>query len=418
MTLPMHPPAPNGVTLSTVVANGITHRLATSGRISVNKASMSSSKNDMQDNSPGDSKTCNLVPPLIMLLHGFPESWYSYRHQLIALADAGYGCCAPDMRGYGGPDAPSDVQDYTLDILAGDVIAIAHLLGYQKFIVIGHDMGAYLAWHVSLMFPEAVLGVVGMSVPYAGHSPKKDGLLSTLRQHHGDSLEGSDEEKSQSKFQYILHHNLPNAAKEYDRNGREFLYRLYAYTPGVDCEEKTPEVTDKRMFVPGYGAEGNKEDANGGSILDIRGSPGWWARLPRPKSLPHWLSPYDFAYYASEFDRSGFSGALAWYCAMDLNWMKTRHLRGHAISQPCLFLGGDQDMVIWNSYGGTDAVESIMKENCNSLRGCVIFTGGGHWIQQEMASEVNRELLLFLYSLQMEGTFGPQSYESHVQSRL
>ena len=150
-------------------------------------------------------------PPLIMFLHGWPESFYSWRHQLSFFATQGYRCCAPDMRGYGQTDAPTNVSDYNVHTLANDVISIALVLGHERFVVVGHDFGSWLAWRIALLHPDRVLAVCGMSVPYVGQSPKHYGPLQQLQRRYGRCLDAmtSDEERRNAKFHYMLHHCLP-----------------------------------------------------------------------------------------------------------------------------------------------------------------------------------------------------------------
>lgn len=352
-------------------------------------------------------------PVLVILLHGWPESWYSWRHQLRSLSSAGYAVCAPDMRGYGGTDSPYDLPAYDVRTLALDVVGVAERCGYnaeEKFVVVGHDFGSYLAWHVALLHPDRVAGVCGMSVPWAGHSPRHCGTLDELRRRYGDCLPGAGapaEERARAQFHYMLHHCLPGAAEEYGRNVQEALYRLYTVGPGVECEKGTPEVTDPRMFPP---AAGPPEAAPPGR-LDARSAPGFWARLPRPKSLPSWLCKYDLDYYASEFSRAGFAGGLKWYQALDMNWARTRHLAGKRISPPALFIAGSDDRVI-GTYGGPDRVREQLQKNCSKLMGCVLMDGAGHWIQQERAEEVDGALIEFLAEVVSSSLWGTQQNTS------
>src|SRR5258708_2951389 len=112
--------------------------------------------------------------PLVVMLHGFPESWYSYRHQLHALADAGYHAVAPDQRAYGQTDRPAEIAKYTQLHLVGDVIGLIDALGEQEAVVIGHDWGAPVAWNTALLRPDRVRGIVGLSVPYIPRGSTSD----------------------------------------------------------------------------------------------------------------------------------------------------------------------------------------------------------------------------------------------------
>lgn len=364
----------DGISLSMIKANNIQHRTATSD-ISNNKHR-----------------------PLVMLLHGWPESWYSWRHQLILLAANGYHVCAPDMRGYGGTESPANVLDYDVHILVNDVVGIASKLGYEKFIVVGHDFGSYLAWHVALLCPDNVIGVCGMSVPYVGHS--SIGPLTHYQNMYGSSLpNASRQERLDARFHYILHHCIPKIDTAYDKNAKEALYRLYAARRNADNYPGTPEIKDKHMFLPSY-SEHERKVLLSGKVVDACMAPGFWKRLPRPKSLPHWLTKDDFDYYVSEYQKYGFSGGLKWYRALNMNWEQTYHLKGTKIQQPSLFLAGGDDNVI-NAHGGQMNVIEGMKEYFNNANdnNCTFYKGCGHWIQQEIPDVVNLELLQFLDSL-------------------
>jgi pimeloyl-ACP methyl ester carboxylesterase len=107
--------------------------------------------------------------PLVLLCHGFPESWYAWRHQLKALAGVGYCAVAPDMRGYGQTDKPEAIDQYTMLHLTGDMVGLVEALGFRDAVVVGHDWGAPVAWHSALFRPDKFKGVVGLSVPFRPH---------------------------------------------------------------------------------------------------------------------------------------------------------------------------------------------------------------------------------------------------------
>lgn len=233
-----------------------------------------------------------------------------------------------------------------------------------------------------------------MSVPYVGQSPKHYGPLEQLQRRYGRCLDAmaSDEEKRNAKFHYMLHHCLPGAAEEYGRNVQEALYRLYAYHPGVDCFDETPEVSDKRMFLPKRREQQQNENK---PTFDASSAPGWWKRLPRPVKLPPWLSQNDLNFYISEFKHYGFAGGLKWYQALDMNWEALQHLESSNIRPPALFIAGKEDSVI-RAHGGIDFVRKRMEKCCENLDGVVMLEGAGHWIQQERAYHINLCLLRFL----------------------
>lgn len=365
--------------LSEVKANGIRHRVAS-----------------VKGYPPTPGISLRRESTLVVLLHGWPESWYSWRHQLLALSEAGYPVCAPDMRGFGGTDAPDNVLDFTVDKLCLDILGIANSLGYPKIIAVGHDFGSYLAWHLALLHPEQVVAVCGMSVPYLGHSPKNEPLLAKLQRHFGTCLpqppyNASQKEQEEAHFHYILHHNLPRAAEEYDQNCQEVLYRLYSFKTPQDDDEP-PEVTDKHMFPSSYRATNESTD----EMLDARSAPGFWARLPRPRSLPEFMSQEDFAYFVAQYRTSGFAGGLKWYQVLDANWFGTEHLKGKKVEQPSLFLVGAEDRAVLNNHGGLEMVVDGIRHHCSNLSECAVLPNTGHWIQQERHEEVNTSLLKFL----------------------
>ena len=346
--------------------------------------------------SPSASLTASRNVPLIMLLHGWPESWYSWRHQLLVLADAGYHVCAPDMRGYGDTDAPMAVEEYTIDVLCKDVIQIAQQLGYLTIIVVGHDLGAYLAWHIALLHRDCVLAVCAMSIPYMGHSPSNMPMLTQLQQVWGKSLTeepycARKDEQESAHFHYILHHNLPYADQEYNKNTYEALYRLYTMRPSA--AQDPPEMTDKFMFPTSHRVS---------EQLDARSAPGLWARLPRSFDFPDWLTTVEFEYYVREFQRNGFAGGLSWYKALDANWFQTRHLQGEVVQQPALFIVGEHDTMVLENHGGMNRIIKAVRKNCKALISLVVLPKTGHWIQQERPNEVNEALLAFLDSLPVE----------------
>uniref|UniRef100_A0A7S2LSW8 AB hydrolase-1 domain-containing protein n=1 Tax=Leptocylindrus danicus TaxID=163516 RepID=A0A7S2LSW8_9STRA len=366
-----------------IKANGIHHKLAYAGA---------------QFNDQANTKN-----PLILFLHGWPDFHFSFRHQLMKCAQHNYFAVAPDMRGYGGTSAPTTTKEYNVYTLCNDVLGIMHALDYEQCFLVGHDWGAWLAWHMCLIYPDAVVAVCALSVPYVIHRPK--GLLTHLKQEYGNCISGTLQEKQGSRFNYMLHHNLPHAAEEYDKNVREALYRIYGYIKGVtECDD--PEVDTDEMFLL------DKKRGKFDGDLTARNAPGLWKRLPRPKALPAWIPESDFERYVSEFEKTGFSGGLHWYQTPDLNWGLTRHLNDTKITQPVLFIGGDLDVVI-KTHGGAKSVETHLVTSCPRLHKCVMLKGCGHWVHQEQPDVVTGHLLNFLQSVERKKTF-----KEHIKSRL
>src|SRR5580704_14061523 len=205
--------------------------------------------------------------PLVVLCHGFPESWYSWRHQLVALAEAGYHAVAPDMRGYGQTDRPEPIDQYSLLHLVGDVVGLVDALGESTAVVAGHDWGAPVAWHAALLRPDVFRGVIGLSVPYR---PRGSVRPTTVMP------------------------QTPEAT----------FYQLYFQEPGVAESdlERAPRATMVQMLV---GASGDGGGAGGGAVMVPRGGPFIDRTRPAPV-LPPWLTETDVDYFAAAFARTGF----------------------------------------------------------------------------------------------------------------
>ncbi len=292
--------------------------------------------------------------PLVVLLHGFPESWYSWRHQIPALAAAGYHVVVPDQRGYGGTDAPAAIESYDVHHLTGDVVGLLDALGERSAAVVGHDWGAPVAWHCALLHPRRFHAVAALSVPYVGRYPMPP--LDMFRAVAGD----------------------------------RFFYILYFQEPGVAERELEADVPDTMIrFL--YAASG-----------DVTEPPTFWEKrkdatfldgLPAPKELPPWLTRADVDYFVGEFRRTGFRGGLNWYRNFDRNWKLTPELADAKVEQPALFIAGERDGVL--AMVSLDAMKPVVP----NLRRTVLLPGCGHWTQQERPAEVNAALVEFLNSL-------------------
>ena len=298
--------------------------------------------------------------PVVLFAHGWPESWYSWRHQIKALADAGFHVVVPDMRGYGETDAPADEAGYNLVTLAADMAGILDALGVDKAIMVGHDWGAPVATHAVLLHPERFNALILMSVPYGGRGPAAP--LAGMRANFGDN------------FFYMLYHNEPGgvAEAEYDSDPRGFLSRIYL---SPNSPREAPTVTDPK-----------------------RSAGGWIPRLGAPVGLPDWLAQEDLDYYVSQFENAGFRGGINYYRNLDRNWELTEDLGQAQISVPTLFIAGTLDMVI----GGADkaALEARMAPVIPELRDVVLIPEIGHWVQQEAPEETNAAMLKFLAELE------------------
>lgn len=300
--------------------------------------------------------------PLVILVHGWPESWYSWRNQIPALAKAGYHVVAPDMRGYGGTDKPAAVTDYDVIHLTGDVVGIVDAMHETTAVLVGHDWGASVVWNSVLLHPDRFTAMAALSVPYGGRGPTAP--MERLKTTYKDN------------FYYQLYFQEPGVAEgEFDADPRGILSRLYT-TVGQPTE--APTVTDPK-----------------------RAAGGWIPRLGAPKGLPDWLSQKDLDYYVAEFKRAGFRGGINYYRNMNRNWELTPQLTGAKISIPVRFLAGEKDIVIAGRTA--DQLTTAMKTVATDFRGVTLYPGAGHWVQQERAKEVNAALIDFIKSVNKPG---------------
>ena len=290
--------------------------------------------------------------PLVVLLHGFPQCWYLWRHQIDPLVQAGFQVAVPDQRGYGGSDRPAEVEAYNVVDLSADVVGIADALGHERFLVVGHDWGAPVAWHTALLHAERVEAVAGLSVPYVR------GQAGTLTR--------------QESF------------------GDTFWYIVYFQTPGVAEAEFEADVRTT-LRITYYVASGDAPD--NAWLVQKPATAKFLDGLPDPDTLPAWLTEEDLDYYVAQFERSGFRGPLNWYRNIDRNLALTPQLETAKIERPAMFIAGKKDPVL--SFGGGGWVD-LMDHFVPDLRGKVYVDGAGHWVQMERPEAVTDALLGFL----------------------
>lgn len=296
--------------------------------------------------------------PLVLLVHGFPESWYSWRRQLPALAAAGYRAVAIDVRGYGRSSRPTAVDAYRMTELVEDNVAVVRALGEQSAVIVGHDWGATIAADSALLRPDVFRAVGLLSVPYAPRGgPRPSEIFAQM---------GGEEEFYVSYFQ-----EPGRAEAEIEPDVRGWLAGFYAALDGETMPE--PGAPDPH-FV-----------ARGATLRD---------RFPRGPR-PAWLSEDDLDFYAGEFERTGMSGALGRYRNMDRDWRDLAGFDGAPIRQPSLFLGGSLDASTMWMADAIDAYPTTLP----GLMSSRIIEGCGHWIQQERPAETNRMLTDWLASL-------------------
>jgi pimeloyl-ACP methyl ester carboxylesterase len=321
-----------GIRHRTVPANGITMHVAEAG--------------------PADGRA-------VVLCHGFPECWYSWRHQLVSLGEAGYHVIAPDQRGYGLTDMPAEVDSYTQLHLVGDVVGLLDALGIERAAIVGHDWGAPVAWHCALLRPDRFDAVAALSVHWGGIAARATPSVKptdAMRAALGDA------------FLYILYFQEPGVAeRELDadlrRSLRQFLYALSGDIPR----------NEYRFFDP--------------TARDI------WDVLAEPPAALDWLSADDLDAFVESFANHGtFFGGLNWYRNIDRTSDLLAPFAGRAIDQPALFIGAEHDSIFGQSP------ESVLATRAHvpGLRDPIWVENSGHWIQQEEPGVVNEALLGFL----------------------
>ncbi|WP_204801501.1 alpha/beta fold hydrolase [Mycobacterium riyadhense] len=294
--------------------------------------------------------------PVVILAHGFPELAYSWRHQIPALAEAGYHVLAPDQRGYGGSSCPEAIEAYNIHELTADMVGLLDHVGAERAVWIGHDWGAIVVWNAPLLHPDRVAGVAALSVPV------------------------------------VPRPRTPPTQALRDRFGENFFYILYFQEPGVaDAELSRDPARTMRRMIGGLQLPGDRSAA---LRMLAPGPEGFIDRLPEPPGLPDWISQDELDHYISEFTRTGFTGGLNWYRNFDRNWETTAELNGATISVPCLFIGGTADPVL--TFTRRDRAAEVITGPYRE----VMIDGAGHWLQQERPDEVNAALIEFLRTVE------------------
>ena len=298
--------------------------------------------------------------PLVVLLHGFPESWYSWRHQLAALAAGGFRAVAPAQRGYGRTDRPDDAERYTRLDLVGDVIGLIDALGAGTAIVVGHDWGAPVAWHTALLRPDRVAGVAGLSVPFTPRMPVSP--MTMWREAFGDRF-------------YQVYFQEPGVAEaELEADVRETMRRLLI---GASGDRPGPDGDGSNRLPAGVLPPG-------GGFLDV---------LRATDELPRWLTEEDLEFYVGELSRTGFAGGLNWYRNQDRNWELLAAWQGAPVTPPALYVAGTRDPVV--DFPGVDQLVPNLRMFVPNLLDSVLIDGCGHWTQQERPDEVSERLVAF-----------------------
>jgi pimeloyl-ACP methyl ester carboxylesterase len=329
--------------------------------------------------------------PLVLMCHGFPESWYSWRHQLSALADAGYHAVAMDMRGYGRSGKPTEVADYRITELVADCVGVVQALGEDSAVIVGHDWGSPVAWTCAWTRPDVFRAVAGLSVVFGGR-----GLMGLPGDPLGERRPSIVERElaGPDLLFYQEHFCSPAGSKEFRGDVRAWmrggLYGFSASSP-LPPELAGPPLNGDLSQLP--------DDAVADftrSVMCFPPGVGMRDRMaPVPDVLPSWLTELDVDFYASEFERTGFEGGLNYYRNIDLDWELLAPYEGRPVSVPSVFIGGDRDVAtIW----AKEAI-ALLPKTQSDFRGTHIVRNAGHWLQQEQPEAVNSLLLEFLRGL-------------------
>jgi pimeloyl-ACP methyl ester carboxylesterase len=302
--------------------------------------------------------------PLVLLCHGFPETKYAWRHQIEALAGAGYRAVAPDMRGYGKTESPERPDQYSALHAVGDLVALLDTLGERQAVVIGHDWGATIAWQAALMRPDRFRAVVALSVPMMGQPPVPPSRI-------------------------------------FPQDDKSLFYTLYFQDPnGAEAEfGQDVALTLRKLIFAASGEAGPRlpGDSTPNPFSTVSRSTGLLKSLPVPAALPDWLPSLDFDRLVQDFEASSFRGGLNYYRNLDRNWELQHISAGLSITIPALFMIGERDTGF--SIRGMNQIIADMPTLVHDLRGSHVIPEAGHWLQQERPNEVTAAILRFLKSV-------------------
>lgn len=302
--------------------------------------------------------------PLVLMVHGFPESWYSWRHQIGPIAEAGFTACAIDVRGYGGSQKFSQVADYSMENIVCDVRGVADALSPGgPAVLIGHDWGSPIAYNSALIHPDRFTALATLSVTYTGVPSRS--FDDIIKERYDDK----------NRFFYQAYFREPGRAEAvFETNTRDFLRRFYYISSGDAKASETAKAFAK--------------DASS-ALLD---------GLPDPNPFPAWLTDADLDYFVREFEGSGFFGPLGRYRNHTRDFEYLQPFKARTLSQPVLFIAGDRDAA-FNLFGALADPIARMRRFAPNLEGGHVLGGCGHWTQQERPAEVTALLVAWLKTL-------------------
>lgn len=301
--------------------------------------------------------------PLVLLLHGFPEIWYSWRHQISVLAEEGYHVVAPDLRGFGDTDQPKDIDQYTILHLVGDIVGLLDALNEETAVIVGNDWGATIAWNAALLRPDRFRGIAALTVPMMPQPPVPPTTV-------------------------------------FPQNDKELFYTLYFQSPGVAEKEFEKDIhfTLHNLFYSASGDAGPRE-ANDGTpnpFSMVSRDHGLLSALPMPK-VTSWVKEKDLEIYTEAFTKTGFRGGLNYYRNLDKNRELLSCFNDMKVIIPALFIVGSRDVGL--SIPGMDQIISEMPNLVPNIRQTIFLQDCGHWAQQEKPEEVSTAIISFLKSL-------------------